>query len=56
MAGTSGASATSDKEKKTPEQTVAAYNALRLEQRQIATKIYELENDLSEHRYESISL
>jgi hypothetical protein len=37
-------------EKKTPEQTVAAYNALRLEQRQIATKVYEIESDLNEHR------
>lgn len=36
--------------KKTPEEAVAGHNLLRLEQRQIATKIFELESDLAEHR------
>jgi len=36
--------------KKSPEEAVAGFNALRNEQRQIASKIYELDSDLSEHR------
>lgn len=36
--------------RKSAEELVAGFNVLRGEQRQIASKIYELEGDLSEHR------
>jgi len=40
----------SGKGKKSAEETIAGFNALRTEQRQVASKIFELENDLNEHR------
>ncbi len=36
--------------KKSPEELIAGFNVLRQEQRQIASKIFELENDLNEHK------
>ena len=36
--------------KKSPQELLEAFNALRVEQRQIAAKIYELENDMAEHK------
>jgi len=38
------------KGKRSAEETIAVFNALRNEQRQIASKIFELENDLNEHK------
>ena len=54
MASTSGKSETAKKApaktKKTPEEAIAGFNALRNEQRAIATKLYELDCDLNEHK------
>ncbi|ODM94930.1 Prefoldin subunit 2 [Orchesella cincta] len=44
------AGGSSGKSKKSPEETIAGFNVLRTEQRQIASKIFELENDLNEHK------
>ncbi len=36
--------------RKSPQELIDGFNALRVEQRQVAAKIYELENDLAEHK------
>lgn len=45
-----GGGGSGGKSKKSPEETIAGFNILRTEQRQIASKIFELENDLNEHK------
>ena len=55
MASSSGKTETAKKAagkpgKKSPEETVAGFNALRQDQRAIASKLYELDCDLNEHK------
>jgi len=52
MAGVVGKSDAAKKvaPKKSPEEAIAGFNALRNEQRAIATKLYELDCDLNEHK------
>jgi prefoldin subunit 2 len=49
-AGKSDATAKKAVAKKSPEEAIAGFNGLRNEQRAIATKLYELDCDLNEHK------
>jgi hypothetical protein len=50
MASAGGSKSKMPTNKKSAEEIVAGFNMLRTEQRQIVSKIMELENDLTEHK------